>query len=137
MFNPHDDMILREKEALLEEAGQDLLSEVSGQSRKRLVALGTLKRNSPKKNKNAAAGNGSSVQPGEMERGRVSVSRRVADGAVDTGRQHTSSDSTSLPDGSDGSNAAAAVAAGAAAAGNGSTSDSVREWDKLQPAVKR
>jgi len=144
VFRPHDDMILREKEAILEQSGQTLMSDVSGSSKNRLRALGSFKGlPSMKKNKKdkfsngANGGDGGGVEPGVMERGRSTASRKVADGVVGTGRQHTSSDSTSLPDGSDGSGfgPAAAATATRGAAVNGF--DSVRQWDGLQPVAKR
>jgi phospholipid-transporting ATPase len=138
VFRPHDDMILTEREALLEKSGQNLMSEVSGTARNRLIALGTVKSGVKKTVVQSNGGGGGNgvvvVEPGMMERGRSTASRKVADGGAVSGRQHTSSDSTSLPDGSDGSSAAAAAVATAAAV-NGS--DSVKEWDKLQPATKR
>lgn len=137
VFKPHDDMILREKEAILEQSGQNLMSEVSGPSRKRLLALGMKSLSPMRKNKKEKSTVGAGVEPGTMERGRGTASRRVADGAVVNGRQHTSSDSTSLPDGSDGSGARAGAAGTPIGGGTINGSDSVRQWDSLQPATKR
>ena len=120
-FKPHDAMILTEKEALLAKSGEDLMSEVSGQSRRRLVALGTLK-----SSKDGVRGR--SLEPGAMERG---------GGGSGSGRQQTSSDSIAA----DGSETSTHYDSAGGSGGGGGSSvgaaavDSVREWDKLKPAA--
>jgi magnesium-transporting ATPase (P-type) len=140
VFRPHDDMILEEKEAILEQSGQNLMSGVSGPSKRRLLALGSANGLSlSKKNKKEKSTiGGSVVEPGIMELGRSTASRRVADGVVVTGRKHTSSDSTSLPDGSNNSGSGSAAAGETATRGGAvDDSDSVRQWNSLKPAANR
>ena len=137
VFRPHDTMILREKEAVLEAAGGNLMSEVSGPSRRRLVALGTLESNKKKKKKKneGAAGQSGGVGVGgggTSGNGQQRVSNKavgpyavVEMSASKVGRQQTSSDSASLP------SVASARGAGAGAGGavQEGVGDSVKVWD--------
>ena len=130
VFYPHDTMVLREKEATLEDKGESLITEMSGPSRKRLVGLGTIAGSRKKKEK---ARRGRTGTPGAAERGRVNVSpRRVADGSQNTGssRPHTSSDSTSLPH----SEGSVSVVVHSTTTVQVPPADSVQQWDALQPS---
>lgn len=144
VFYPHDTMILREKEARLEEAGGSLLTEVSGPSRKRLVALGTLapsKKTKKDKKKEKARGRGRTSNLGVAEEGRASVSvspRRVADGGAapagaglsSSSRPHTSTDSTSMP----GSEGSIGIVVHSTTSVHVPSGDSVQQWNLLQPS---
>lgn len=117
VFRPHDAMILAEKEAAAEAKGGGIMTEMSGATRQRLMALGSLSKSQADLSQ-AEAG----IATSDSRNG-----RKVADGSP--GRPHTSSDSTA-----DGS-----LHSFGAAAPNGSASnvDTVREWDKLRPGKAR
>lgn len=139
VFRPQDTMILHEKEAAAEAAGESLLSEISGPSRRRLVALGSLASpiSTKKEDHLHSTAFNDKREPGSVERGEnVSGAghRRIMD--VSPARAHTSSDT--IPEVTEGSEhsdvlQAVTVSEGAPDMDEEGKTDSVQEWDKLHP----
>ena len=162
-FRPHDTMILTEKEAVARAKGETFFSEVSGASKKRLMALGSIQSNSVKpkskkdkrrgdqrpaavvaedatyvgKGKGLANVNGGDQIMKESSSGIETGTprRRVADSAA-LRRLHTSSDTSLTEVGGTSEHSGDAFEFTRPGSLEGRDSDSMKKWDSLKPLPK-
>lgn len=160
-FRPHDTMILTEKEAVATARGENFFSEVSGASKRRLIALGSIQSSNAKqksvkrKDKRRAdekpaviaeyehdVGKGKALANGGVQIIKDSPGietgtprRRVADSAA-LRRLHTSSDTSLTEAGGTSEQSGDTFESMRPGSLDGLDSDSIKKWDSLKPVPR-